>query len=379
MQNLIYEDQSAKLRSKSVLTKSSLWNQLGPVLLLGSFAVLVLKCAPVYWPFALTAFAGYATTLCLAKRGLFLSYFILVATFILAARMGTGFFWPLMLSFSIALSWMLIFLGNQERTHLELIQEEKVQSLEEESRQLEKQLREARGAISKECKDLILEKERLIGQLNESIAKCKRVDQALQESEKTREKLAEKCEGLSQDIFAAQRREVSFQHALEDAQTQLLKLKNQLTAISEQPKEVLSNVVPMEEISQEEQMRIEQAQHQYANLRLQFEEKSQALDLARKELFKTENELLTLQKAFDEKAHEDSEEQLFLIRDLKRMEEEIRDLESQVTTLQELITSLLSAPKKRAVRPKKSSGKVDQGLPLLLQEKINQISTEAVD
>ena len=67
---------------------------------------------------------------------------------------------------------------------------------------------------------------------------------------------------------------------------------------------------------------------------------------------------MALQKATEEKAHEVSEEDLGVIRDLKTMEEECRELESQVICLQEFITALLS-PKKRVTRSKKSSNKLE--------------------
>ena len=46
----------------------------------------------------------------------------------------------------------------------------------------------------------------------------------------------------------------------------------------------------------------------FALLREQFEEKSEALDKARRDLFATENELLMLQKLYEEKSHEAPEE-----------------------------------------------------------------------
>ncbi len=335
--------------------KLSIWNQLGPVLLLGSFAALFLKCAPVFWPLALTAFIGYATILYFKKGGLFLSFFILAAVALLLVRSRSEFVWPLLLTASIALSWWLIFLSDKEASSLHFEQEQKLQSLEENSRLLDKQLREAKVSISKESKDLIVEKERLNTQLNQT-------RNSLQVSEKKTEKLSEKCEQLSQDLFSLQRKEIAFQHALEEAQSQVLKLK----AALEKPKELAPTIVPMQEDSAQEQW-----QYQYGNLREQFVEKSEALDQARKELFKLENDYLALQRTMEEQVLEGVEEDLLLIKNLKRLEEEQLELEMQVSHLQELVTSLIS-PKKRNTKVKKSLNSSEDGLPLLIQEKIDQ-------
>lgn len=366
MQNLLSEEQN-----DSRSTKASLWSQLGPVLLLGSFAGLVLKCAPLYWPIALTAFLGYATTLYLKKRGFYLSLFILAAVFVLLLRTSSDVFWPLLLSGSIALSWALIFLGDQENLSSLSNLQQKITSLEENCRLLEKHLSEAKVAVSKESKDLALEKEHLKAELIDVTNKYNQTLSSLQIAQREREKLNEKCSVLSQDAFAYQRKEIAFQHALEDSQMQLIKMKGQLAAFLE-PKAATSNIVPMEEIDPQEKEQLLQIRHQYANLREQFEEKSQALDLARKELFKMENELLAMQKLQEEKANEISDEDLRLMQDLKDTEEECRDLEAQVNFLQDLITSLLSS-KKRASRAKKSSD--DESLPFLLQEKIDQTTS----
>lgn len=349
MQHLLSNDQELQINHEAeVQPKESLWGQLGPSLLLGSFAVLLLKSASLYWPLALTAVLGYITLLYLRRKGLFLSLCILATTFVLL-RTKVDFFWPLMLSISIALSWTLIFLGNEARISAQEQQEENLSRLQESCKDLERRLHVAKVAISQESKDLVLEKEQLHTQL-------KQLQQALQLSEKEKDKLLEKCEALSQDAFTAQRKEIAFQHALEDAQTQLLKLKNQMASLPESPKEVMSNIIPMEEANSEEKIRIEQIQHQYANLREQFEEKSTLLDQARQELFKMENGLLSLQRTKEEELYEFPEESLALMAELKKMQEQVLTLETEVTILQDFITSLLE-PKKRTPRSKKSSVK----------------------
>jgi chromosome segregation ATPase len=338
-------------------TRKISWNAFGPVLLLGAFAAVLLKGGTSYWPLGVTAFVGYAATLYFRKKGVYLSLLSLVAVAFLTLKGQTGLFWPLFLTASISISWMLVYLGNEEQSVVEKKAADSIHSLQEACLSLEKQLREAKKGISQENKDLLSEREHLT-------ARLKHAEKTLQASLGEREKLVQKCETLSQDLFAAQRKEVSFQQALEDAQAQLSKLKNTTS-------EALQNIIPQEETSAEEKLQLEQTLHNYANLRQQFEEKSEALDAARKELFRTENELLALQKAWEEKANDFSEESQFFIRDLKKMEEEMAELEAQISLLQDCISALL-LPKKRAVRSKKGQEKLTEALPLILQEKIDR-------
>ena len=78
-----------------------------------------------------------------------------------------------------------------------------------------------------------------------------------------------------------------------------------------------------------------------ALLREQFEEKSDALDQTRKDLFKVENDFLGLQKAWEEKNLEPSEEAIALAEDLKTMEDQCIEMENQVIFLQDFISTLL--------------------------------------
>ncbi len=374
MQNRFLDNQSSKTNS----AKIPFLTQLGPLLLLGSFAAIILKSATLYWPLALTAFIGYATILYLKKSGFYLSLLILAFVSSLLIRMDMFHLWPLMLTSSIGLSWLLIFLSHQEISSIQLEHGKTISALEETRCDLEKQLREAKISLSKESKDLLAEKERLNALLIQAQLQSDHLVHSLNVSEKEKEKWKNKSEILLQDIFNAQRKEAAFQHALEDAQVQLLKLKNQMAALEafQENEKKSSNLIPIEEDLQEK-VRFEQLEHQYANLREQFEEKSEALDQARRELFKTENELLVLKKNGEEKAIEMTEEELRMVKDYKAMEEELREQEALISSLQEFVTVLLS-PKKRSSRTKKSVDKLEDGLPFLLQEKIDQMSSESI-
>lgn len=89
-----------------------------------------------------------------------------------------------------------------------------------------------------------------------------------------------------------------------------------------------------------------QPQHDYKQLKVQFEEKSEVLHRTRQELFQIEGKLHVLQR--------ESEEVNFdphLENHCKQIEAECKDLESQVLHLEQIISAML--PKKKALRAKK--------------------------
>lgn len=349
---------------ETIAAKTSLLNHSGPFLLLSAFVILTSKCAPFFLPLLLTVFIGYAANLLWKKRGFYFSLALLAIGSIYTIHSGVDPFWSLLLSFSIALSWLLLFLGREESEAIAWHREEKIKILENKQGLLEEELREAKASLTEENKENILAKERLNHLYAQTALDLTQVKQALQISEKEREKLDERCETLSQDIFAYQRKEIAFQRALDDAQTQLLKLKNQQLAIA-------TNIIPQEEINPHEKEQLEHVKQQLGLLREQFDEKSEMLGKTRKELFQVENELLALKRSHEEMNFEAWEEELQTLHDLKKLEEECSDLEVLVCNLQEFISVLLS-PKKRTIRSRKPLDKNQERLPLLIQEKIDQ-------
>jgi hypothetical protein len=283
MRTQLFKDQRIDVEKPTASTKPSSWSQSGPIWLLGAFAILLFRLAPFYWPLLLTAFVGYATNHLWKKRSFYLFLVALAIVSMGMVRSGIDPFWTLLLSTSVAFSWLLIFLGRQETEVFILNREEKIHALEKSCRSLEKQLRDAKESLSEGHK--------------------------------------------------------------------------------------VSLVDP------QEKMQLEQAQRQYALLREQFDEKSEILDQTRKELFHVENELLALQKACAEKVYEIPEEDFFLIKDLQMLEDERRDLEAQVTNLQDFISVLLG-PKQRISRHRKAPTLQEdrEQLPLLIQERIDQTS-----
>ncbi|HEX4839703.1 MAG TPA: hypothetical protein VFU89_04595, partial [Rhabdochlamydiaceae bacterium] len=86
----------------------------------------------------------------------------------------------------------------------------------------------------------------------------------------------------------------------------------------------------------------------YRELKKQFEEKSEALELARSRLYQAETQLLSIQK---EKENPNPAEST-LIHQLKQMEEDKKQLESELASLQQVVSelSLTKAKRKKAVK-----------------------------
>lgn len=353
----------------------SLWSRSGPLLLLGAFAIFLFKCAPFYWPLTLTAFLGYAATRLFKKGGLYLSLIALGCISIFIIRSGPELLWSALLSGSIAVSLLLVYLGGKDAEALAHSREEEILTLKESCRILEKQNREIKASIAHENRENIAERQRLNALYSEAALALVHNRQSLETVEKERSDFSDKCISLSQQIASHQQKESAFQRALDDALAQLTATKHQLSEVKaqlESPKVVKDepqSITLQEEGDANEKLELSQVQSQFALLREQFEEKSETLDKARKELFKVENDYLALQKAWEEKTLESPEEDLFLLKDLKALEQECEELENQVFCLQDIISSML-LPKKRG-RAKKEKEIFGEVLPELLQKKID--------
>ena len=180
--------------------------------------------------------------------------------------------------------------------------------------------------------------------------------------ERERNELINQCSALSQDHLAIVLKQ---ERTVEESRIQIAQLQAQCEAfLQERGSQLLAEQLAMQEAPEET------LQFQFALLREQFEEKSQILDQTRKELFKVENDYLALQKAFEEKTLEPSEEILAVLNDLQVLEKECAQKEEVIASLQDFVSSLLS-PKKRSPRSSKKSK--EQGmLPELIQTKIDQ-------
>jgi hypothetical protein len=343
MQNVQAEEISSQEKKVGQFPQISRGSRIGSVMLLGALAILLFKCAPFYWPLTLAAFLGDAAIRLWKKKGLLLSLTGLCFGSILILRSGHEPLWTVALAVSIAISWLLIFLGKQEADAFFCNRETATFVLEAERLRLEKELKAARSSNSEEQHKAAEEGERL------RAFYCEEQRKSTEEKEHLRALYSE------EQRKSAEERERLNALYLESALT--LAQAKQLLKASEQEREAMADQCQT------------QIHHQYALLREQFQEKSEALDQSRKELFRVENDFLALEKAWEEKKCEPSEIDFAIFRDLKSLEEECHEWENQVVILQEFISSLL-LPKKR---PRSKKNKNAQGLlPDLIQNKIDQ-------
>jgi len=306
--------------------------RLGPALLLAAFAALFLKTSSIYWSFPLIGAVGYLSILFLRKTGFFFSLLLLSASLFLFKTPSLSF--SLFLALSISLSWWLILSFEERRLSLE----KNLLSLEEQKSAWEQEQKEAKNSyatLSHEIRSLREQKgawelaKREVASLRTEITVAK-IDE---------KKFQERCVELEKQL-------VERASALEQANRETVQLKEELAAAKAKSEEKPEpTLIPLEETEDEKPL-----QYLYANLREQFEEKSVALDAARKELFHIENRLLGIQKEKEEDLAENSEEEKLLLTALKKVE----DLEGEVTALQEIVT-ILTTPKKRTTRAKKGA------------------------
>lgn len=367
MENLKLNEGALKEDKSKELPDISLWSRSGPVLLLLSFAIFLFKSAPLYWPLTLTAFLGYAAVGLWNKGGLLLSFVGLsfVCVFILSS--GADPLWTAMLSIAVALSLLLIYLGGLDIKAFYQSTKEKMSVFEKEQAELKKQLHDAKSTLSKEQWHNAAEKQQLIAAHSKDKEALAQVLQSLQDVKQQKLRLGQKCEILEAEGFAYQGKESAFKSALKDAEDQIEDLKAQVAKLSH-----LIESANMEDDSSSEPLHIAQVQCQLELLRGQFEEKSEALDLARKDLFRAENDLLVLQKAWDEKLQEPSEEISAYCRDLNVLQEEGRERENQILILQEIVGALSVSQKAPPAKKRKKESDEQSLLPGLIQTKIDR-------
>ena len=151
----------------------------------------------------------------------------------------------------------------------------------------------------------------------------------------------------------------NYERQNQDKEIQLKRVREELQRISDELKIATSHEFWKEgtELSQEELSKNPQIERVYKQLKQQFEEKSEVLHQTRRELFQVEGKLVALQKECEQSAIDLNPNELVLIDHLKEVEEECKDLETQVECLQELVSELIS--KKKTTRTKKAKSKED--------------------
>lgn len=287
-----------------------LWHHFGSIGVVVALALLCFKCAPLYWPFAMLGALGYVSISLLRKTGLILSFIALSAVicFILPSYLGKT--WLSLFLMALALSWFLVYFQQTQFTQFALTQEQSLMALSTENSSLKQQLAEAKLHQSA----LQAEVSRLEQQYTKSTS-------SLQET--------------SQILFQLRKEQVGLTESLQKKQEECLKLQGQLysdTAL---------------EPSAEETLRWEQLEREYRILKHRFEEKSTALDSARRDLFKTEGALHVLQTQWKEEQLNSPEEIKLLTQDLERLDSQCEAFERQIESLHELTSLLVPFAKTR--------------------------------
>lgn len=255
------------------MKKSFSFGVLGSGCLFLGLLLTLLKYAHALWPIVTAAILGCALIARWKKSGLILSLGLLACA-LSKTLLTQTFFWPILLSSCIAISWLILY-------------------LEQEQRML-----------------LLQEKENLLVSLQSDIERLKAI---------------------------------SFQGTLERAQLES-ELRMQKMA------------KPVEKTEDPDELKSLQAlQVQHAQLREQFEEKSEVLHQTRKELFDLESAYLTLKNEIAERACTPVEEHEILTECLKCIQEK----EEQIVALEEILSTVLAEKKPSAPRKRKTKKELD--------------------
>lgn len=340
MQDLLVEDSAVQEESKSEFNAVSPWAGSGPMFLLLAFAIFLFKTAPGYWPLTLTAFLGFGLIRLLEKRGLVLSLGALCTVMILAKL---DLLWTVVLSASITVSWVLIYLGDQEAEAFAALEKQKKLEYEEARSALAKQLSVSKASLVEQQRQSVAHVDHLNGLYSQAQQQLAQFKSSLASLEKEYEGAENQCALLTQKLEAYRGQEILLKNA-----------QDQIAALSMARKEDM-DTKQEEDNSEEVPLEFKMLQHKYTALREQFTEKSQVLDQTRKELFRVENEFLCLQKLWEEKYREPSEEEEAFSRDLRALEQQRQEAQEEVVHLQGVISSLLAA--KKEVLPRKRASK----------------------
>lgn len=167
----------------------------------------------------------------------------------------------------------------------------------------------------------------------------------------TVEALNAESKKMQQKLARAEERCTSYQKLVDVHQAEIDQLKRETAQMGQQVIEKDRKVAELQLAKLEPDLfdaEKRQTESSYRELKKQFEEKSQALELARSRLYQAETLLLSIQK---EKENPNPEEST-LIHQLKQMEEDKKQLESELASLQQVVSelSLTKAKRKKTVK-----------------------------
>ena len=156
---------------------------------------------------------------------------------------------------------------------------------------------------------------------------------------------------LQQKQFRAEERCTSYQKLVDVHQGEIDQLKKDAIGLGQQLIEKERKIAELQLARLEPDLfdaEKRQTEHSHRELKKQFEEKSQALEQTRNRLFRVESQLLLVQKEKEEQSRQPNLSESRLIHQLKQLEEDKKKLETELVSLQQIVSELsLSKPKPR--------------------------------
>lgn len=293
-----------------------LGSTLGPVFLSLGFACLLFKSSTEMWQLIAVAFAGMLATWIGAKKGFIAS--LLALAVVVMYQHHSDSTWPLVFAASIVLSWLILLLSQQEAQAWMDNQRSAIDSLEQDNHQL--------------------------------VTHIQLAIEARNEEEKSRQNWKEKHERMALEVARHERKQQMLQQECDEMKDRLVELQSK----QQLPVAIQDNLIQQEEEKPEDP--------QYAQLKEQFEEKSDILNQTRKQLFSVESQLLALQKQMEEQDFEEDAHDVVLTEQLRQVESLQNQLEQEVVCLEEIISKLHQPKKTARVRKAKTKEQVQEDL-----------------
>lgn len=185
-----------------------------------------------------------------------------------------------------------------------------------------------------------------------------RFDELKTQSTQTSESLNREVQKMQQRLVRADERCLSYQKLVDVHQTEIDKLKLENGQLGQHLIEKERKIAELQLARIEPDLfdaEKRQTESSYRELKKQFDEKSQALDQARIRLFRVESEMLAFQKERDEQARIVNPAEATLIHQLQQTEEEKKKLETELVSLQQIVSELSLLKNSKTSRKKTTS------------------------
>jgi chromosome segregation ATPase len=183
-------------------------------------------------------------------------------------------------------------------------------------------------------------------------------DELKTQSTQTIESLNREVQKMQQRLVRADERCLSYQKLVDVHQTEIDKLKLESGQLGQHLIEKDRKIAELQLARIEPDLfdaEKRQTESSYRELKKQFDEKSQALDQARIRLFHVESELLAFQKEREEQTRILNPAEATLIQQLQQTEEEKKKLETELVSLQQIVSELSLLKNSKNSRKKTAS------------------------